>query len=101
MKVKSLSRVRLLATPRTAAYQAPLSMGFSRVLASKTGNLGKMLLPPASCTLGPTLRMAHFLHEYSSRLYASWCWGSILLFSLLSPTLSTVYIKQCTFCERH
>ena len=30
MKVKSLSRVRLLATPRTAASQAPPSMGFSR-----------------------------------------------------------------------
>ena len=30
MKVKSLSRVRLLATPQTAAYQAPPSMGFSR-----------------------------------------------------------------------
>ena len=30
MKVKSLSRVRLLATPWTAAYQAPSSMGFSR-----------------------------------------------------------------------
>ena len=29
-KVKSLSRARLLATPWTAAYQAPLSMGFSR-----------------------------------------------------------------------
>ena len=29
-KVKSFSRVRLLATPWTAAYQAPLSMGFSR-----------------------------------------------------------------------
>ena len=29
-KVKSLSRVRLLATPWTAAYQAPLSTGFSR-----------------------------------------------------------------------
>ena len=28
MKVKSLSRVRLLATPWTAAYQAPLSMDF-------------------------------------------------------------------------
>ena len=28
MKVKSLSNVRLLATPWTAAYQAPLSMGF-------------------------------------------------------------------------
>ena len=30
VKVKSLSRVRLLATPWTTAYQAPLSMGFSR-----------------------------------------------------------------------
>ena len=30
MKVKSLSCVQLLATPWTAAYQAPLSMGFSR-----------------------------------------------------------------------
>ena len=30
VKVKSLSRVGLFATPRTAAYQAPPSMGFSR-----------------------------------------------------------------------
>ena len=30
VKVKSLSRVRLFAIPWTAAYQAPLSMGFSR-----------------------------------------------------------------------
>ena len=30
VKVKSLSPVRLLATPWTAAYQTPLSMGFSR-----------------------------------------------------------------------
>ena len=30
VKVKSLSGVRLLATPWTAAYQAPPSMGFSR-----------------------------------------------------------------------
>ena len=29
-KVKSLSRVRLFATPQTVAYQAPPSMGFSR-----------------------------------------------------------------------
>jgi len=28
--VKSLSRIRLLATPWTAAYQAPPSMGFAR-----------------------------------------------------------------------
>ena len=30
VKVKSLSRIRLVATPWTAAYQAPPSMGFSR-----------------------------------------------------------------------
>ena len=30
VKVKSLSCVRLLATPRTAAHQAPLSVGFFR-----------------------------------------------------------------------
>ena len=30
LKVKSLSRVRLFATPWTVAYQAPPSMGFSR-----------------------------------------------------------------------
>ena len=30
VKVKSLSRVQLLETPWTAAYQAPPSMGFSR-----------------------------------------------------------------------
>ena len=30
VKMKSLSRVRLVATPWIAAYQAPLSMGFSR-----------------------------------------------------------------------
>ena len=29
-KVKLLSRVRLFATPRTVAYQDPLSLGFSR-----------------------------------------------------------------------
>ena len=29
-KVKSLSHVRLFATPWTIAYQGPLSMGFSR-----------------------------------------------------------------------
>ena len=30
VNVKSLSRVWLFATPGTVAYQAPLSMGFSR-----------------------------------------------------------------------
>ena len=30
VQVRSVSRVRLFATPRTVAYQAPPSMGFSR-----------------------------------------------------------------------
>ena len=30
VKVKSLSRIQLFETPWTVAYQAPLSMGFSR-----------------------------------------------------------------------
>ena len=41
MKVKSLSRVRLLETPWTAAYQAPPSMGLSGVpMPSPTGRPG-------------------------------------------------------------
>ena len=45
VKVKLLSRVRLLATPWTAAYQAPSSMGFS----SKSTGVGyHCLLPQTS-----------------------------------------------------
>ena len=39
VKMKSLSRVRLLVTPWTAAYQAPPSMGFSRPELSHLGRL--------------------------------------------------------------
>ena len=57
VKVKSLSRVWLLATPWTAAYQAALSMGFSRQeywsgmpLPSEVQNqmVGRDLSPPKS-----------------------------------------------------
>ena len=64
MKVKSLSRVRLSATPWTVAYQAPPSMGFSRQeywsgvpLPSPMTNLDKVLkskgitLPTKVCTV--------------------------------------------------
>ena len=47
MKVKSLSCVRLLATPWTAAYQAPPSMGFSRQ-EYWSGNAGDMGSIPGS-----------------------------------------------------
>ena len=49
VKVKSLSRVRLLATPWTAAYQAAPSMGFSR----QEYWSGVPLPYPRSCLMEP------------------------------------------------
>ena len=46
MKVKSLSRVQLFATPWTAAYQVPPSTGFSRILGFPGGSVVKN--PPAN-----------------------------------------------------
>ena len=57
VKVKSLSRVRLFATPSTIAYQAPRSMGFSRqecwsgLPFSSPGNLPDPGIEPRSPTL--------------------------------------------------
>ena len=57
VKVKSLSRVRLFATPWTVAYQGPLSMGFSRqeywsgVPFPSPGNLPNTGIKPRSLTL--------------------------------------------------
>ena len=49
MKVKSLSRVRLLATPWTAAYQAPPSMGFARQEYSAAAAAKSLQLSPPLC----------------------------------------------------
>ena len=57
VKVKSLSRVQLFATPWTVAYQAPLSMGFSRedcwsgLPFSSLGDLPDPGIEPGSPTL--------------------------------------------------
>ena len=57
MKVKSLSHVQLFATPWTVAYQAPLSMGFSRqeywsgLPFSSPGDLPNPGIEPESPTL--------------------------------------------------
>ena len=58
VKVKSLSRVQLLATPWTAAHQAPLSMGFSRQeywsgvpLPSPVSTLGITVFPSSFMTV--------------------------------------------------
>ena len=57
VKVKSLSRVQLLATPWTAAYEAPPSMGFSR----------------QECWSGVPLLLPGFSQWYSGKESAWWC----------------------------
>ena len=73
VKVKSLSRVRLFETPWTAAYQAPLSMGFSRQedwsgvpLPSLFDTLPilKTFIPLVLIQLIPLLNL-NFFHSYS------------------------------------
>ena len=58
-KVKSLSRVRLLATPWTAAYQAPPSMGFSRQ-DYWSGVPSPSWLVPSKVSMGESVSL-HFL----------------------------------------
>ena len=61
-EVKSLSRVRLFVTPWTVAYQAPLSMGFSR---QNTGVgyhfLLQRIFPTQGSNLGPPYRRQRLL----------------------------------------
>ena len=77
VKGKSLSRVRFFVTPWTAAYQAPLSMGFSRQeywsgvpLPSPSEKLGKWINTGCLWCKGPTHRRENlaqkgFLKEVS------------------------------------
>ena len=57
VKVNSLSRVQLVATPWTAAYQAPLSMGFSRQECCRKGD------PYQGPKLGSCLTLGNELSE--------------------------------------
>ena len=63
VKVKLLSRVRLLATPWTAAYQAPPSMGFSR-----QEYWSGVPLP----SLGVYMSVPHSWHIHIIVLFYSW-----------------------------
>ena len=71
VKVKSLSRVRLVATPWTAAYQAPLSMRFSR-----QEYWSGLPLP------SPTIVMNYFLFPSTA--------GAFQFLSCLPPCLSFI-----------
>ena len=84
VKVKSLSRDRLLATPWTAAYQAPPSMGFSR-----QEYWSGVPLPYTCCIFGGDLFHSRF-----------WLWHTLVarLFSSLIDWLS---LRLCqSFCRR-
>ena len=82
VKVKSLSRVWLLVTPWTAAYQAPPSMGFSR----QEYWSGVPLPPPAEMTM--RLQMSSHI------------WGSMQLYPLFHPGKIHNLFRQLTI-ENH
>ena len=74
LKVKSLSRVRLLAIPWTAAYQAPPSMGFSRREYWSGMPLPALLTMPNPLTVWITINCRKFWKrwEYQTTDPASW-----------------------------
>ena len=101
VKMKPLSRVRLLATPWTAAYQAPPSMGFSRQeywsgvsLPSLMINLGSILKSrditlPTKVSLGKAMVFSVVMYGYESwtinkaecqriDAFELWCWRRLL-----------------------
>ena len=124
VKVKSLSRVRLLVTPWTAAHQAPASMGFSR----QEYRSGVPLPPPY--LLKRILSVYHFManrwgNKANSERLFSWAPKSLqmvtaaiklrhLLFGRKAMTIDSVlkkqrhhfankdpYSRSCTFSGSH
>ena len=63
VKVKSLSRVRLFATPSTATYQAPPSMGFSRQEYCSGVPLPSLLWHTRGCYLGWRILLTRFTYN--------------------------------------
>ena len=73
VKEKSLSRVRLLATPQTAAYKAPPSMGFARQEYWSGVPLPSLHLTPTTCQV-PT-SPGNGIHRWVNRsALKSWLW---------------------------
>ena len=91
VKVKALSCVRLLATPWTVAYQAPLSMGFSRQeywsgvpLPSPEYCYEKGLIPLLCLSISPSLSHTHtHTHTHDTVLYNSYTWETFITFAWL------------------
>ena len=79
MKVKSLSRVQLFVTPWTAAYRAPLSMGFSR-----QEYWSGVPLPSPNMSLGP-------IYIYVGRFFKLYMKSQLI-------TLENSIMEGLTFC---
>ena len=92
VKVKSLSRVQLLATPWTVAYQAPLSMGFFQARVLEWGcffwdpcnsNVGTFdIVPEVSETSLSSFHSFHFILLFRSYFHHSYLpahWFVLLL----------------------
>ena len=72
VKGKTLSHIWLLATPWTAAYQAPLSMGFS-----KQGYWSGVPLPSPSLLLYPCLNKRYHFSPRISHCIQTCSWSSM------------------------
>ena len=84
VKVKLLSRVWLLVTPWTAAYQAPLSTGFSR----QEYWSGLPLPSPAIVTRGRNILLqTYFIYLYYNTTAIILFLQNFILFLHFSPTL--------------
>ena len=80
VKVKSLSCVRLLATPWTAAHQAPPSMGFSR-----QEYWSGVPLPSPQISRAPLISSLHTKPSLRMRLLGSPAWHMEWLIHMVSP----------------
>ena len=85
VKVKSLSRVQLLATPWTAAHQPPPSMGFSR-----QEYWNGVPLPSLKQHVSSLVFKSLLIVNFSKLFLLGSLWGNLkLCLSMLLPTLST------------
>ena len=85
VKVKSLSCVRLLSTPWTAAYQAPPSMGFSR-----QEYCSGVPLPSLKQQVSSLVFKSLLIVNFSKLFLPGTLWSNLkLCLSTLLPTLST------------
>ena len=97
VKVKSLSRVPLLATPWTAAYQAPPSMGFSRQEYWSGSPLPSPLISLSLMEI--TWNLSAEMPEVTLKFYNTTVWSKVnyLIFLMVSIFTHKMYLIIPTF----